>query len=263
MAPQIAVTPELTATLKRLKLGQLLDTLPERLTLAKTSKATHAEFLQLLLADEVSRRDTTSAVRKAKAAGLDPTMLLTNWDPTANVTYDRAVLDELASLRFVDNAQNALIIGPVGVGKTFLAVALGHTAIRRGRSVWFERSDQLFKRLRIARLDNSLDVEIRKLLRIDLLVIDDYALHTLDPAATNDFYELVVERHRKASTVITSNRDPSEWLALMTDQLLAQSAIDRFTSAAYELVIEGESYRDRQKPQLKPADHKAPQPGPM
>mgnify|MGYP002636900793 CR=1 FL=1 len=77
---------------------------------------------------------------------------------------------------------------------------------------------------------------------------------SLDPAATNDFYELVVERHRKASTVITSNRDPSEWLALMTDQLLAQSAIDRFTSAAYELVIEGESYRDRQKPRLKPAD---------
>jgi len=248
------VTAELAATLKRLKLGQLLDTLPERLALAKSSKATHAEFLQLLLADEVSRRDTTSAQRKARTAGLDPAMLLGNWDPTANVTFDRSVLDELASLRFVDNAQNGLVIGPVGVGKTFLAVALGHAAIRRGRTVWFERSDQLFKRLRIARLDNSLDVEIRKLLRIDLLIIDDYALHSLDPAATSDFYELIVERHRKASTIITSNRDPAEWLALMTDQLLAQSAIDRFSSAAYELVVEGESYRDRQKPVITPAD---------
>jgi DNA replication protein DnaC len=248
------VTPELAATLKRLKLGQVLDTLPERLALARSSKASHAEFLQLLLGDEVSRRDTTSAARKAKTAGLDPTMLLTNWDPTAAVTYDRHVLDELASLRFVDNAQNALVLGPVGVGKTFLATALGHTAIRRGRSVWFERSDMLFKRLRIARLDNSLDAEIRRLLRIDLLIIDDFALHTLDGSATTDFYELIVERHRKTSTVITSNRDPSEWLGLMADQLLAQSAIDRYTSAAYELVIEGESYRDRQKPvATKPA----------
>ncbi len=253
MTPPITVTPELASTLKRLKLGQILDTLPERLALARTSKASHAEFLQLLLGDEVTRRDTTSAARKAKAAGLDPNMLLSNWDPTAAVTYDRQTLDELASLRFADNAQNALILGPVGVGKTFLATALGHTAIRRGRSVWFERSDQLFKRLRIARLDNSLDTEIRRLLRIDLLIIDDFGLHTLDPVATNDLYELVVERHRKASTAITSNRDPSEWLGLMADQLLAQSAIDRYTSAAYELVIDGESYRDRQKPQVQPA----------
>ncbi|MDH4119689.1 MAG: ATP-binding protein, partial [Acidimicrobiia bacterium] len=121
-----------------------------------------------------------------------------------------------------------------------------------GVELQVERSDQLFKRLRIARLDNSLDAEIRRLLRIDLLIIDDYALHTLDSAATSDFYELIVERHRKASTIITSNRDPAEWLVLMTDQLLAQSAIDRFSSAAYELVVEGESYRDRQKPVITP-----------
>ncbi len=138
--------------------------------------------------------------------------------------------------------------------KTFLAVALGHTAIRRGRSVHFERADQLFKRLRIARLDNTLDAELRKLLRVDLLIIDDYALTAPDAAATSDFYDLIVERHRRASTVITSNRDPSEWLALLGDQLLAQSAIDRFSSAAFELVIDGESYRDRQKPRLTPPD---------
>ena len=248
MTPTPAVDADLVATLRRLKLGQLVDTLPERLALAKTNKLTHAEFLGVVLADEVARRDTTSASRRARAAGLDPTMTLDRWDPTANVTYDRTVWDELCSLRFVDSAHNAIVMGPVGVGKTFLATALGHIAVRRRRSVHFERADRLFKRLRIARLDNSHDAELRKLLRVDVLIIDDFALAGLDATATGDFYETVVERHRRASTIITSNRDPSEWLALMTDPLLAQSAVDRLKSAAYELVVDGESYRDRQRP---------------
>ncbi len=140
-------------------------------------------------------------------------------------------------------------MGPVGVGKTFVATALGHTAIRRRRSVHFERTDRLLKRLRVSRLDNSHDAEIRKLLRVDLLILDDFALSTMDANDTADIYELVVERHRRASTVITSNRDPSEWITLMADPLLAQSAIDRITSAAHELIIEGDSYRTRQRPQ--------------
>ncbi len=240
--------PELRATLRRLKLGQLVDTLPERLALAKTNKLSHAEFLHIVLADEVTRRDTTSAGRRARSAGLEPAMVLQRWDESAAVSFDRHVWDELCSLRFVETANNAIIMGPVGVGKTFLATALGHIAVRRRFSVHFERSDRLFKRLRIARLDNSLDVELRKLLRIDVLIIDDFALSALDAAGTADFYEVVVERHRRASTIITSNRDPSEWLALMSDPLLAQSAVDRIKSAAYELVIDGQSYRDRQKP---------------
>jgi DNA replication protein DnaC len=250
MSPAPTLDPELTATLRRLKLGRLVDTLPERLALAKTNKLTHAEFLHIVLCDEVTRRDTTSADRRAATAGLDPTMTLDRWDRTAAVTYDQAVWDELCSLRFVDSANNAIVMGPVGVGKTYLATALGHIAVRRRTSVHFERADHLFKRLRIARLDNSVDAELRKLLRVDVLIIDDFALSALDAAGTADFYELVVERHRRASTIITSNRDPAEWLALMTDPLLAQSAVDRLKSAAYELVVDGESYRDRQRPTI-------------
>ena len=93
---------------------------------------------------------------------------------------------------------------------------------------------------------------MRKLLRVDLLIIDDFALQAMDPTETADIYELVVERHRRASTIVTSNRDPIEWLAVMADPLLAQSAIDRLQSAAYELIIEGDSYRRRQKPTAPP-----------
>jgi len=247
-APAPTISPELRALLRRVKLGKALDTLPERLALGRSSGLGHAEFLELVLSDEVTRRDTHSADLRARVAGLDPAMRLENWDDTATVSYDRSTLDELVSLRFVEAGHNALILGPVGVGKTFLATALGHAAIRRRHSVHFERADQLFKRLKVSRLDNSHDAEIRKLIRVDLLICDDLCLQGLDAADTADFYELVVERHRHSATVVTSNREPVEWLALMADGLLAQSAIDRLQSSAYELVLDGDSYRRRQKP---------------
>jgi DNA replication protein DnaC len=250
--PAPPVTAELRSLLRRLKLGQLMPTLPERLALARARDLGHAEFLELILSDEVTRRDATSAQRRARAAGLDPAMQLDRFDTTARITYDRRVLDELFSLRFVADACNALIMGPVGVGKTFLATALGHAAVRARHSVHFERAGQLLKRLKAARLDNSHDAEIRKLLRVDLLILDDFCLQPMDTTDTADIYEIIVERHRAAATITTSNREPAEWLALMADPLLAQSAIDRLQSAAYELVLDGESYRHRQKPAITP-----------
>ncbi len=96
---------------------------------------------------------------------------------------------------------------------------------------------------------------MRKLARVELLILDDFALQAMDQVETADFYELVVERHRKSSTVITSNRDPAEWLAVMSDPLLAQSAVDRLVATSYELVIEGQPYRRQQRPQPTSAGH--------
>jgi DNA replication protein DnaC len=258
----VSVSPELKALLRQVKLGRSLDTLPERLALARTASMGHAEFLELVLADEVSRRESTSADRRSRAAGLDPNMTLDRWDDTAKVSYDHAVWHELCSLRFIDGGHNAVIMGPVGVGKTFLATALGHAAVRRRYSVHFERCDRLLKRLRASRLDNSHEAEMRKLLRVDLLIVDDFALQSLDALDTADIYELIVERHRAAATIVTSNREPVEWLALMADPLLAQSAIDRLQSAAHELVLDGESYRQRQRPAVTPPEQHGLDPHP-
>jgi DNA replication protein DnaC len=244
------ITPELKGLLRRVKLGKTLDTLPERLTLARQNSLSHAEFLELVLADEVDRRNRNSTALRARTAKLDPAMTLETWDPDAAVTYDHTLWAELCSLRFVDDAHNVLILGPVGVGKTHLAHALGHIACRRARKVHTERADRLFKRLKAARLDHTHDAELRRLIAVDVLIVDDFALQGLDPIETTDFYEIVVERHLKSATIITSNRDPNEWLAALADPLLAQSAVDRLQSCAWELVIEGESYRRRQKPTL-------------
>jgi len=249
-----AVSADLRATLKALKLGQMLDTLPDRLTLARQQHMTHADFLQLVLADEVTRREAKSAALRARAAGLDAGMRIDTWDDSAAVRYDRQLWNELVSLRFLDAQHGALVLGPVGVGKTHMACALGHIAVRRRRSVLMAPAARLFKRLKAARLDNTLDAEMRRLTGIDLLICDDLALQPLDATETADFYQLCVERHRKAATIVTSNRTAEEWLPVMADPLLAQSAVDRLTSTCYELVIEGESYRRRQKPGLPVAE---------
>jgi DNA replication protein DnaC len=254
------VSSELRGTLRALKLGQMLTTLPERLVLARQQKLPHADFLQLILADEVTRRETKSASLRARAAGLDPGMRLDTWDDSAAVRYDRQLWNELVSLRFLDGPHGALILGPVGVGKSHLACALGHIAIRRRKTVLMARADKLFKRLKAARLDNSLDAEIRKLTGTQLLIIDDLALQRLDATETADFYQLCVERHQKTATIITSNRTPEEWLSMMADPLLAQSAIDRLVSTAHELIIEGESYRRRQKPSITRTSQEGNQP---
>jgi DNA replication protein DnaC len=248
------VSPELKSLLKKLKLGPVIATLPERIVLAEKDGMSFEETLLLVLSDEVTRRATTACSRRASKAGLDPEMTLERWDATAKVRYDKRALQELMSLRFVETDKNAVILGPVGVGKTFLASALGHVATRHGYNVIFTRADAMLRRLKQSRFDNSRDAVIAELTSIDLLIIDDFALEPMTREESRDVYQLFVERSGRAPTVITSNRDTAEWLAAFDETLLAQSAVDRFVHNAYDLVIEGESYRPRLKPRLADDD---------
>jgi DNA replication protein DnaC len=177
-------------------------------------------------------------------------MVSERWDKSAKVTFDRRVLQELSSLRFVEAHRNVVILGPVGVGKTFVASALAQVACRSGFNVRFHRADDLLRLLRQSRLDNSREALMVELSTIDLLVIDDFALEPMTRDESRDIYQLFVERTARAATVITSNRDTADWLALFDDALLGQSAVDRFKNNAYDLIIDGESYRSRLKPDI-------------
>jgi DNA replication protein DnaC len=253
------IKPSLKTTLKRLKLSGLLATLPDRATHARKTKMHELDFLELVLADEVSRRDHTSLALRVDAAGFEEERTLEDFDWDAPVTFDRDRVRDLYSLGFVERCEDVAFLGPVGVGKTLLASALGHAACRAGRRVRFLRADLMLRLLHQSRADNSTEREIRGLLAPDLLVIDDFGLRTLDREQSNDVYEVLRERHRRASTVITSNRSIEEWLALFDDPVLAQSALDRFAHNAHQVVIEGESYRPRLGPGRNP---KAPVPRP-
>ena len=232
------ISTDLKTVLRRLKLSRMLDTLPERIALARQQKMPYQDFLLLTFSDEASRRDSQAATFRAQRAHLDPAMQFELWDDSAKVTYDTMLLNELASLRFVEQHAHVAIVGPCGVGKTFFANALGHVACRRKMSVLCARADQMLKLLKHARLDNSYDAEMRKLIAVDLLVIDDFGLDSLNANESRDTYEIFTERHRAGSIVVTSNRGPDEWLATFADPVRAQSAIDRFCGNSYDLIIE-------------------------
>lgn len=241
---------DLVTALKRLRLGGLLPTLAERFTLAEKEDTPYEDLLLLLLADEISRRDSNASARRAEQAGLDPDMVLERWDKSAKVTYDRRVMNELVSLRFVEDHRNAVILGPVGVGKTFLANALGHLCCRAGFNVRLLRADALLRLLKQSRMDNSREAVMTQLATVDVLLIDDFALEPMSREESRDIYQLFVERNARLSTVVTSNRDTAEWIATFDDALLAQSAVDRFKNNAFDLVVDGESYRSRLKPNI-------------
>lgn len=255
-----ALNPELVRALKRLKLGRIAETLPDRLVLADKHDMTFDDVLLIILTDEIARRDSAAAQTRARDAGLDPSMRLEQWDKSSKVSFDKRMLAELTSLRFLETHRHVVVLGPVGVGKTFIAQALGHIACRHGYNVRFTRADEILRTLRQSRFDNSREAEMVALTSVDLLILDDFALEPMSKEESKDVYQLFLERTGRASMIITSNRDTAEWLSMFDDVLLAQSAVDRFKNAAYDFVMDGESYRPRLKPTIDDEDPPPPEP---
>jgi len=244
----MSTTTELKPLLKRLKLGQMLNTLPERLALARRDQLDHAAFLQILLADEVSRRDERHLEIQLQKVGFEDICRLEDFDWSAGINVDRRLVDAVFSLDFVSRHEHVLFVGPVGLGKSFLAQALGYAAVRAGHSARFIRADDFMRLLAQARIDHTLEKTFRSFLVPDLLILDDFGLQRLTAQQSTDMYELVIARHRRSSFIITSNRSVDEWLGLFDNSILGNSALDRLANASYQIVIEGTSYRERQSP---------------
>jgi DNA replication protein DnaC len=190
-------------------------------------------------------------------AGFEERVTLDAFDWSSPVHIDRHQLQHVFTLQFLQRKEHVIMVGPVGVGKTFLVQALGATAVRAGHSVVFTRADALLKELSQARADHTYERVFRRYLAPDLLILDDFALHRLSAQQSDDLYDLIIERHRRASFALTSNRGVDEWLGLFDNPILGNSALDRLANAAHQLVIEGPSYRAKLAPKHRVTDEHA------
>jgi DNA replication protein DnaC len=242
------INKSLKTVLKRMRLSGMLNTLPDRVAYAKKTKLSYQDFLELVLQDEIERRDQVGLMSRLQKAQFEEEQIFENFDWDVKVTFDRDRVRDLFSMGFLERREDVIFMGHAGVGKTFLASALGYSACRANKKVQFIRADSMLRSLRQSRADNSTEKVMRKLISCDLLIIDDFGLSKLDHEKSCDIYELIIERHRRSSTIFTSNRTTDEWVPLFNDPLLAQSALDRLAHNAHQIVMEGKSYRPKLGP---------------
>jgi DNA replication protein DnaC len=247
--------PELGPYLKQLRLSGILDSLEARNRQALDGKLAYTEFLALLIQDEVARREQKKFALRLRRAAFRASKTLDQFDFERLPQLNRALVHELATGRYLDEHVPVLIVGPCGVGKSHLAQALGHCAIRQGVDVLFTTCAQLVATLNAARATGSYERKLTSLARVPLLVIDDFGLKPLRPPADEDLHDLIAERYETAATIVTSNLDFPEWdQAFPANRLLASATLDRLRHNAYCLMLEGMSYR---APKLAPAATKS------
>lgn len=240
---------QLANQLKTLRLGGFIETLDLRLNQAREEEFDHLTFLQLMVQDEIERRQAKKLAQRLSRASFEEQKTLEGFDFAFNPKIKRSLLKNLATCLFIEKKEHILIYGPAGVGKTHLAQALGHEACRKGYDVLFVKSVKMIRSLHAARADHSWEKRVKRFLRSDLLIIDDFGLTTLTPTQAEDFYEIVTERHLKSSMIITSNRPPQDWVPLFPDPVMANSALDRLAHHAHHIMIQGgESYRRKLRP---------------
>lgn len=240
----MAITDELVPVLKKLRLSGVLQTLDLRIKEAVDSNLSHTEFLFRLCADEVERREAKQLDMRLRRASFESARRLEDFEWSFNPKIPKAKVVDLATCHFVERHENALFIGPAGVGKSHLAQAIGERACRAGYSTLYVSAHRMLAQLRGSRADQSYDKKLLRFTAPDLLVVDDLGLRPLDGDEPIDLYEVIRGRYERGSMVITSNRALEEWYPLFRDDLMASAAMDRLLHHAHVVVMEGDSFRN-------------------
>jgi len=242
----IALEPA-RAYLEQLGLAQAAAILDSRLEAAAQKQAPYADLLADLLGAEAAARRARYLTTRTRLAHLPFQRTLTQFDFACQPSVDERQVRELATMAFVADAANVLLLGPPGVGKTHLAVALGLQAIEHGHGVYFARAHDLMEDLRRAQAEHRLDRRLRVYLAPKVLIIDEFGVWPYDRSAATALFTLISARYERGSVILTSNKGFAEWGEVLGDPVVATAILDRLLHHSHVLNIRGESYRLREK----------------
>jgi DNA replication protein DnaC len=235
--------PELIPMLKQLRLSGIMDSIESRNRQAIDEKLSYMDFLATIITDEIARRTQKRLETAFRRANFRNQKTLEEFDFTFNPNINRGLIMDLASCRFMEEKVCVFIVGPCGTGKSHIAQALGHSAIRAGYDVLFTTVSKMLAQLNAARANNGFDRQFAKFASVNLLIIDDFGLKPLKGSQDEDFHDVIAERYERKSTIVTSNLDIPEWTDAFPNKLLGSATIDRLRHGAYTVILEGNSFR--------------------
>ena len=234
--------------LQRLQLHWILQHYPALAEQAARESSTHGRFLEHLIAGEAARRDEALVRRRVKAARLPSIKTLDGFDWSWPKKINRAQIQQLFRLDFLSQHGNVVLLGGVGVGKTHLAIALAHTACLQGQTTLFASAVDIVNTLAAAQATGGIKRELARLLKPALLVVDELGYLPIDKFGADALFQVISQRYERGSTVITTNRAFKQWPEVFNnDSTLTSALLDRLLHHAESVVIEGPSYRMRER----------------
>ena len=233
----------LLANLRQLKLATMAQNLEMRNRHALEKQISYLEFLELLIEDEIVKRQSNGYQSRLKESRLDTQKILDSYDLSYQPDLDRRLLFDLASCRFIEQRSNAIFMGKPGVGKTHLAHAIGLEAVKRGKKVLFAHTNEMVEKLFASRADGSYQSVLQRYLKPDLLILDELGFKKMPQNSLEDFFEIVRRRYETGSMIITTNRNFEDWGNLFGDRVIASAIIDRIVHHATIVKLNGNSYR--------------------
>jgi len=239
--------------LQYLKLNTIEELIDNSLEIAARDKMTTMEVLDYLFEQEKKHREAVAVERRMKSAVFPVKKTLEEFDFEFQKSIDKKVIEDLATLRFIHNSENIVFLGPPGVGKSHLAIAIGIEAVKVGISVYFTNTGNLIEKLKTANKEGILEKKIRDLLKYKVLIIDEIGYLQFDEEGAHCLFQLISRRYEKNSTILTSNKSYGEWGEIFKDQVIAAALLDRILHHSTTINIKGESYRlkERKKQGIK------------
>ena len=239
---------QLENKMRMIKLSGMVETLDMRLSQAQKEGLAFTQFLEILLEDEVQHRANKKLASRIIRAHFEEDKSLEGFDFNFNPKLPAQYIRELATCQFIERKESVILCGPVGVGKTHLAQALGHQACRSGYNVLFMKTNRLLADLGGGRADETWEKRIQHYLKPNLLIVDDFAMKEFTKTQAEDIYELIDRRYLNSSLVVTANRTPKDWYPLFPNPVIAESTLDRLISGAHMITLTGKSYRSLLRP---------------